>query len=53
MKDRRSYQYLVESIERFPKQDELTDLFTKPGFINSKYINLSGGIACIHSGWKM
>ena len=53
VKDRRSYQYLVESIERFPKQDELTDLFTKSGFINSKYINLSGGIACIHSGWKM
>ena len=37
VKDRRSYQYLVESIERFPKQDELTDLFTKSGFINSKY----------------
>ena len=53
VKDRRSYQYLVESIERFPKQDELTDLFTKSGFMNSKYINLSGGIACIHSGWKM
>ncbi|GIS07569.1 MAG: ubiquinone/menaquinone biosynthesis C-methyltransferase UbiE [Hyphomicrobiales bacterium] len=53
VKDRRSYQYLVESIERFPKQDELTDLFTKSGFINSKYTNLSGGIACIHSGWKM
>ena len=53
VKDRRSYQYLVESIERFPKQDELTGLFTKSGFINSKYTNLSGGIACIHSGWKM
>ena len=53
VKDRRSYQYLVESIERFPKKDELTDLFTKSGFINSKYTNLSGGIACIHSGWKM
>tara|TARA_Y100000768_G_scaffold214040_1_gene161284 strand:- start:4684 stop:5445 length:762 start_codon:yes stop_codon:yes gene_type:complete len=53
VKDRRSYQYLVESIERFPKQDELTDLFTKSGFINSKHKNLSGGIACIHSGWKM
>ena len=53
VKDRGSYQYLVESIERFPKQDELMDLFLKAGFINSNYTNLSGGIACIHSGWKM
>ena len=52
-KDRNSYQYLVESIERFPKQDELTDLITKSRFINTKYTNLSGGIACIHSGWKI
>ena len=52
-KDRNAYQYLVESIERFPKQDELTDLITKSRFINTKYINLSGGIACIHSGWKI
>ena len=52
-KDRNSYQYLVESIERFPKQDELTDLITKSRFINTKYTNLSGGIACIHSGWKV
>ena len=52
-KDRNSYQYLVESIERFPKQDELTDLIIKSRFINTKYTNLSGGIACIHSGWKI
>lgn len=52
-KDRNSYQYLVESIERFPKQDELTDLIKKSRFINTKYTNLSGGIACIHSGWKI
>ncbi len=52
-KDRNSYRYLVESIERFPKQEELTNLFTKSGFIHSKYTNLSGGIASIHSGWKI
>ena len=52
-KDRNSYQYLVESIERFPKQDELTELIIKSRFVNTRYKNLSGGIACIHSAWKI
>ncbi len=51
--DRDSYQYLVESIRQFPKQDELAARMEKAGFEKVKYINLSGGIAAIHSGIKL
>lgn len=52
-KDRDSYEYLVESIRRFPKQDDLARMMTEAGFGQVKYRNLSGGIAAIHSGWRI
>lgn len=51
--DRDSYQYLVESIRRFPKQKEFADMIRKTGFENVKHRNLSQGIVAIHSGWKV
>jgi len=51
--DRESYQYLVESIRRFPKQDDFAELLRLEGFENVKYRNMSFGIAAIHSGWKV
>ncbi len=51
--DRDSYQYLVESIRKFPKQDVFADMMRKSGFENVKYRNLSLGIAALHSGWKI
>jgi len=51
--DRESYQYLVESIRRFPKQDDFAELLRFEGFENVKYRNMSFGIAAIHSGWKV
>lgn len=51
--DRDSYQYLVESIRKFPDQDTFLDMVRKAGFENAKYRNLSLGIACLHSGWKI
>ena len=51
--DRDSYQYLVESIRRFPKQDDFAELLRFEGFENVKYRNMSFGIAAIHSGWKV
>jgi demethylmenaquinone methyltransferase / 2-methoxy-6-polyprenyl-1,4-benzoquinol methylase len=51
--DRDSYQYLVESIRQFPKQQELAGRMKKAGFELVKYTNLSGGIAAIHSGVKL
>ncbi|RKF60822.1 2-methoxy-6-polyprenyl-1,4-benzoquinol methylase, mitochondrial [Erysiphe neolycopersici] len=52
--DRDSYQYLVESIERFPKQDAFKNMITRVGFDvpTCGWENLSGGIAAIHKGVK-
>ena len=52
--DRKSYQYLVESIERFPTQEEFRSMIQKAGFIvpGQGYENLTGGIAAIHRGIK-
>ncbi len=51
--DRDSYQYLVESIRKFPDQDTFLQMVCDAGFENAKYRNLSLGIACLHSGWKI
>lgn len=51
--DRDSYQYLVESIRKFPDQDTFLGMVRQAGFENAKYRNLSMGIACLHSGWKI
>jgi demethylmenaquinone methyltransferase/2-methoxy-6-polyprenyl-1,4-benzoquinol methylase len=52
-KDRASYQYLVESIRQFPKQAELASRLEDAGFEKVRVINLSGGIAAIHTGIKL
>ncbi|WP_299562619.1 bifunctional demethylmenaquinone methyltransferase/2-methoxy-6-polyprenyl-1,4-benzoquinol methylase UbiE [uncultured Sulfitobacter sp.] len=51
--DRDSYQYLVESIRNFPDQETFLDMVRAAGFEQAKYRNLSMGIACLHSGWKI
>ncbi|SFD67037.1 bifunctional demethylmenaquinone methyltransferase/2-methoxy-6-polyprenyl-1,4-benzoquinol methylase UbiE [Roseivivax sediminis] len=51
--DRDSYQYLVESIRRFPDQDTFLAMVEAAGFEQARYRNLSLGIACLHSGWKI
>ncbi len=51
--DRCSYQYLVESIRRFPDQLTLCQRMTKAGLSLVKYKNLSGGIAAMHSAWRI
>ncbi len=51
--DRASYQYLVESIRRFPDQDRFAAMILEAGFANVRYRNLSFGIAALHSGWKV
>ena len=51
--DRDSYQYLVESIRNFPDQETFLHMVRTAGFENAKYRNLSMGIACLHSGWKI
>ncbi|MBT5264962.1 MAG: bifunctional demethylmenaquinone methyltransferase/2-methoxy-6-polyprenyl-1,4-benzoquinol methylase UbiE [Rhodospirillaceae bacterium] len=52
-KDREAYQYLVESIRRFPDQDRLVTRMHDAGLEQVRYRNLSGGIAAMHSAWKL
>ncbi|HEU0222984.1 MAG TPA: bifunctional demethylmenaquinone methyltransferase/2-methoxy-6-polyprenyl-1,4-benzoquinol methylase UbiE [Paracoccaceae bacterium] len=51
--DRESYQYLVESIRRFPNQENFAAMIRGAGFELVKYRNLSFGVVAIHSGWKL
>lgn len=51
--DRDSYQYLVESIRRFPDQDTFLGMLREAGFEQAKYRNLTMGVAALHSGWKL
>ena len=47
------YKYLINSIEAFYNQEQLSKLISKNGFANVEYRNLSNGISAIHSGWKI
>jgi demethylmenaquinone methyltransferase / 2-methoxy-6-polyprenyl-1,4-benzoquinol methylase len=51
--DRDSYQYLVESIRKFPDQDTFAAMIRTAGFDQVRYRNMSLGIAALHSGWKL
>ena len=51
--DRDSYQYLVESIRRFPDQAAFTRMIEQAGFSRVTHTNVSGGIAAIHHGWAI
>ena len=51
--DGQSYQYLVESIRRFPDQQSFARLIAQVGFERVGFRNLTGGIAAIHSGWRL
>jgi demethylmenaquinone methyltransferase/2-methoxy-6-polyprenyl-1,4-benzoquinol methylase len=51
--DGEPYQYLVESIRRFPPQEKFKSMIEAAGFARVQYRNLTGGIAAIHSGWRL
>ena len=51
--DRESYQYLVESIRKFPDQDAFAGMIRAAGFGQVSYRNLTMGVAALHSGWKL
>ena len=50
--DRKSYQYLIESIKVHPSQERLSEMITGAGFHDVSYYNLLNGIAAIHVGIK-
>ena len=47
------YQYLVESIRKFPNQENFAAMIRAAGFSRVTYTNYTGGIAALHSGWKI
>ena len=51
--DSESYQYLVESIRKFPTQERFATMIRDAGFSQVKYRNLTFGVAALHSGWKL
>jgi len=51
--DADSYIYLAESIRMFPDQETLAGMMEEAGLARVKFENLSGGIAAIHSGWRL
>ena len=51
--DREAYEYLAESIRRFPDQDRFAGMIVDAGLDQVKFRNLSGGIAAMHSAWRI
>jgi demethylmenaquinone methyltransferase / 2-methoxy-6-polyprenyl-1,4-benzoquinol methylase len=51
-RDQGAYQYLAESIRRFPSQERFARMIGASGLAQVRYRNLSGGIACLHSAWR-
>jgi demethylmenaquinone methyltransferase/2-methoxy-6-polyprenyl-1,4-benzoquinol methylase len=49
---RGAYEYLPDSVSRFPNQKGLKELMEKVGFVDVEYQNLTGGIAALHLGTK-
>jgi demethylmenaquinone methyltransferase/2-methoxy-6-polyprenyl-1,4-benzoquinol methylase len=51
--DREAYTYLVESIRRFPRQSELCEMIARAGLDQVRFRNLTGGVAALHSAWRL
>ncbi len=52
-KDREAYQYLVESIRRFPDQPTLAGMMGEAGFKQTGFTNFTGGVVALHHGWAL
>lgn len=51
--DGEPYQYMVESIRKFPKQQDFANLISDAGFRQVDWTNYTGGVVALHSGWKL
>ncbi len=52
-RDREAYQYLVESIRRFPDQRTLAGMMDRAGFGQTGWTNFTGGVVALHHGWAL
>ena len=51
--DAESYQYLVESIRKFPRPGAFAEMIGAAGFSRVSWQSFSGGIVALHSGWRL
>ncbi len=51
--DADAYRYLVESIRKFPPPEDLAEMMREAGFSRVSYTPYTGGIAALHSGWRL
>ncbi len=51
--DREAYQYLVESIRKFPKPQAFAGMIERAGFRRVSFRQMTGGVVALHSGWKL
>ena len=51
--DREAYQYLVESIRKFPKPKAFARMLEEAGFRRVSFTPMTGGVVALHSGWKL
>jgi demethylmenaquinone methyltransferase/2-methoxy-6-polyprenyl-1,4-benzoquinol methylase len=51
--DREAYQYLVESIRKFPKPKIFAQMIEAAGFRRVSFTPMTGGVVAMHSGWKL
>ena len=51
--DREAYQYLVESIRKFPKPKQFAAMIEGAGFRRVSFTPMTGGVVALHSGWKL
>ena len=52
-RDRDAYQYLVESIRRFPEQAVLAGMMREAGLGRAEWTNFTGGVVALHQGWAL
>ena len=51
--DREAYQYLVESIRKFPRPERFADMMRTAGFRRVSFTPMTAGVVTLHSGWKL
>jgi demethylmenaquinone methyltransferase / 2-methoxy-6-polyprenyl-1,4-benzoquinol methylase len=51
--DREAYQYLVESIRKFPKPKAFAQMIEAAGFRRVSFSPMTGGVVALHSGWRL
>ena len=51
--DREAYQYLVESIRKFPRPERFADMMRAAGFRRVSFTPMTGGVVALHSGWRL